>query len=222
MKKNVLNQVKFSELFTIGFIITMLTANVIAVKLVQIGPFVIPAGTIIFPISYIINDVLTEVYGYKVTRKVIWLGFFSNLFLVSVIYMAQILPPAPYWDGQDAYERILGFTPRLLAASFVAYLIGSLINAKVMEIMKSLTRGRWLWSRTIGSTLVGEGLDSIIFMMIAFMGSIPVKAWFTSAITIWLLKTFYETVATPLTYLVVNGVKKVEILKAQKAIIITE
>ena len=214
--KRTLNQVKYLEFFSIGFIVTMLVANIIAVKMLQIGPFTIPAGTIIFPISYIINDVLTEVFGYKIARRVVWMGFFSNLFLVVVVYMAQILPPAPFWDGQQAFERILGFTPRILAASFLAYLVGSLVNAKVMEVMKILTNERYLWSRTIGSTLVGEGIDSFIFMAVAFAGTIPAQNWLKSAFTIWFLKTLYETLVTPLTYIVVNRVKKANNPKSQK------
>lgn len=214
--KRTLNQGNYLEIFSIGFIVTMLVANIIAVKMLQIGPFTIPAGTIIFPISYIINDVLTEVFGYKIARRVIWMGFFSNLFLVVVVYIAQILPPAPFWDGQQAFERILGFTPRILAASFLAYLVGSLVNAKVMEVMKILTNERYLWSRTIGSTLVGEGIDSFIFMAVAFAGTIPEQNWLKSAFTIWFLKTLYETLVTPLTYIVVNRVKKANNPKSQK------
>jgi len=214
--KRTLNQGYYLEIFSIGFIVTMLVANIIAVKMLQIGPFTIPAGTIIFPINYIINDVLTEVFGYKIARRVIWMGFFSNLFLVVVVYIAQILPPAPFWDGQQAFERILGFTPRILAASFLAYLVGSLVNAKVMEVMKILTNERYLWSRTIGSTLVGEGIDSFIFMAVAFAGTIPEQNWLKSAFTIWFLKTLYETLVTPLTYIVVNRVKKANNPKSQK------
>jgi len=214
--KRTLNQGYYLEIFSIGFIVTMLVANIIAVKMLQIGPFTIPAGTIIFPISYIINDVLTEVFGYKIARRVVWMGFFSNLFLVVVVYIAQILPPAPFWDGQQAFERILGFTPRILAASFLAYLVGSLVNAKVMEVMKILTNERYLWSRTIGSTLVGEGIDSFIFMAVAFAGTIPEQNWLKSAFTIWFLKTLYETLVTPLTYIVVNRVKKANNPKSQK------
>jgi len=214
--KRTLNQGNYLEIFSIGFIVTMLVANIIAVKMLQIGPFTIPAGTIIFPINYIINDVLTEVFGYKIARRVIWMGFFSNLFLVVVVYIAQILPPAPFWDGQQAFERILGFTPRILAASFLAYLVGSLVNAKVMEVMKILTNERYLWSRTIGSTLVGEGIDSFIFMAVAFAGTIPEQNWLKSAFTIWFLKTLYETLVTPLTYIVVNRVKKANNPKSQK------
>jgi queuosine precursor transporter len=215
--KNYFRHVNFLDIFTITFIVSLLAANIVGVKLIQVGAFVIPAGTIIFPISYVVNDVLTEVYGFKAARRVIWLGFFSNLFLVLVIYIAQILPSAPFWDGQQAYERILGFAPRILLASFLAYLAGSFANAWVMARMKTLTKERWLWSRTIGSTVLGEGIDSFIFMLVAFSGTVPTQGWVNSAITIWFLKTLYETLATPLTYYIINGVKRREALQPEPA-----
>jgi uncharacterized integral membrane protein (TIGR00697 family) len=192
------------------FISCLITANIAAVKLVEVFGFVLPAGTIIFPISYIFGDVLTEVYGYRQTRKVIWLGFFCNFIVVVVLWVGQVLPPASFWDGQKAYERILGYTPRLLAASFLAYLMGEFANSFVLAKMKMATKGQWLWTRTIGSTLVGEGLDSLVFMTLAFVGTIPGAALFLAILTQWLVKSAYEAVVTPLTYIVVNFLKKKE------------
>lgn len=192
------------------FISCLIVANVIAVKLVNIFGFTMPAGVIIFPISYIFGDILTEVYGYKQARRVIWLGFFCNLLVVTAIYIAQILPGASFWDGQAAYERILGYTPRLLLASFAAYLVGSFANSIVLARLKVRTRGRWLWMRTIGSTLVGEGLDSVVFILVAFAGTVPNAGLPTIIVTQWLTKTLYETIATPLTYQIVNYLKKIE------------
>ena len=143
-----------------GFVTSLLVANIIAVKLIAVGPWILPAGVIIFPLSYLLGDVLTEVYGYGRARRVIWLGFACNLLAVLAIALAQVLPPAGFWDGQAAFERILGYTPRLLLASFLAYLVGEFANAYVLARMKILTQGRWLWTRTIGSTLVGQLLDS--------------------------------------------------------------
>jgi len=207
------------DVFTLLFIVSLLAANIIAVKLVQFGPFIIPAGTIVFPISYIVNDILTEVYGFKTARRVIWLGFFSNLFLVIAIYIAQILPAAPFWNDQQAYEKILGFTPRLLAASFLAYLTGSFLNAWVMSKMKLLTKERWLWTRTIGSTIVGEGVDAVIFITIAFVGTVPAQGLINSVVTIWILKTLYEAISTPFTYYVIDYVKRLENLKQKVSVI---
>ena len=164
-------------LVTAVFITCLITANITAVKLVGVFPglagtggLVLPAAVIIFPISYIFGDVLTEVYGYRQARRVIWLGFFCNLIAVVAIWLGQVMPAASFWDGQAAYERILGYTPRLLAASFLAYLVGGFANSFVLAKMKIATSGRWLWTRTIGSTLVGQGLDSLMFIPLAFVG----------------------------------------------------
>jgi len=192
------------------FVTSLVTANIIGVKLVEISGFVLPAGTIIFPVSYIFGDVLTEVYGYRQARRVIWLGFFCNFIVVVAIWIGQLLPPASFWDGQKAYERILGYTPRLLAASFLAYLLGEFANSFVLAKMKIATKGRWLWTRTIGSTLVGEGLDSLVFMILAFAGTIPMVALLLAILTQWLAKSAYEAAVTPLTYAVVNFLKRKE------------
>jgi hypothetical protein len=197
-------------LIVAGFITCLITANIVAVKLIGVFGLVLPAGTVIFPISYIFGDVLTEVYGYRVARRVIWLGFACNLLAVAAIWLAQVLPAASFWDGQAAYERILGYTPRLLIASFLAYLVGEFANSMVLAKMKIATRGKWLWSRTIGSTFVGEGLDSFVFITVAFVGSIPAGEMVSVIVTQWLAKSAYETVATPLTYAVVNFLKRKE------------
>jgi queuosine precursor transporter len=192
------------------FVTCLITANITAVKLVSVFGFILPAAIFIFPISYITGDVLTEVYGYSRARKVIWLGFVCNFIVVLFIWIGQILPPAVFWDGQTAYERILGYTPRLLVASFLAYLVGEFANSFVLAKMKIATGGRWLWLRTIGSTLVGQGLDSAIFITIAFAGSIPRKGLLIAIITQWLAKSVYEALVTPLTYAVVNFLKRKE------------
>ena len=192
------------------FITCLITANIAAVKLIEVFRFVLPAGTIIFPISYIFGDVLTEVYGYRQARRVIWLGFFCNFIVVVALWIGQVLPPASFWDGQKAYERILGYTPRLLVASFLAYLVGEFANSFVLAKMKIATKGRWLWTRTIGSTLVGEGFDSLVFMTLAFAGTMPAGALLSAILTQWLVKSAYEAVVTPLTYIVVNFLKRKE------------
>jgi len=192
------------------FITSLITSNIIAVKLVNILGLILPAGIIIFPISYIFGDVLTEVYGYRQARRVIWLGFFCNLVAVIAIWMTQILPAASFWDGQAAYERILGYTPRLLLASFLAYMVGEFANSFVLAKMKIATKGRWLWTRTIGSTLVGQGLDSMVFMTLAFVGTIPLTVLAGAIVVQWLSKSAYEAIVTPLTYKAVDFLKKKE------------
>ena len=197
-------------LVTSIFITCLITSNIIAVKLVNIFGLILPAAILIFPISYIFGDVLTEVYGYRQARQVIWLGFFCNLIAVVAIWLGQILPAASFWDGQAAYERILGYTPRLLGASFLAYLVGGFANSFVLAKMKIATNGRWLWARTIGSTLVGQGLDSLVFMTLAFIGTIPLTVLAGAIVAQWLSKSVYEAIITPLTYVLVNFLKKRE------------
>jgi uncharacterized integral membrane protein (TIGR00697 family) len=192
------------------FVACLIAANVTAVKLVGILGFIVPAGVVVFPISYIVGDVLTEVYGYGVARRVIWLGFLCNLIAVFAFVVGGWLPAAPIWDAQGAYERILGYTPRLLAASFLAYLVGEFANSYVLAKMKLATEGRWLWSRTIGSTLVGQGLDSLVFVAVAFFGVIPLPAILAAAASQWIFKSVYEALATPATYVVVGRLKRAE------------
>ena len=190
------------------FVTCLITANITAIKLIHVFGLVLPAAVLIFPISYIIGDVLTEVYGYRQARKVIWLGFLCNLIFVVFAWVGQILPPAPFWEGQAAYRSILGYTPRLLVASICGYLVGEFANSFVLARMKVLTQGRWLWTRTIGSTIVGEGLDSAIFITLAFIGTpsfLPVMIVYH-----WLTKTAIETIATPATYAIVSSLKRRE------------
>jgi uncharacterized integral membrane protein (TIGR00697 family) len=192
------------------FVTCLITANIIAVKIILLFGFLVPAGIIIFPLSYLFGDVLTEVYGYGAARRVIWLGFACNLLTVIAIYIAGLATPAPFWQGQAAYSAILGFTPRLLLASFIAYLVGEFTNSFVLAKLKIATKGRWLWTRTIGSTLIGEGFDTLIFITVAFWGIIPSSMLLTTILTQWVFKVAYEVVATPFTYLIVGFLKRKE------------
>ena len=206
---------RFSPLFllvTALFVTALVTANIIAVKLVRIADFILPAGVIVFPLSYIVGDILTEVYGYRMARVVIWLGFVCNAVVVLFIWVAGLLPAAPDWEAQDAYQRILGYTPRLLLASFAGYLVGEFTNAFVMARMKVLTSGRWLWTRTIGSTIVGQGLDSLVFIGIAFGGTVAPVTLGGIILAQWVAKVVYEVAATPLTYALVGFLKRKESL----------
>ena len=189
------------------FVTCLLTANTMATKLVTVVGVVVPAAIVIFPVSYIVGDVLTEVWGYGVTRRVIWLGFGCNALMVAALWVGGALPPAPFWKGQEAYETIFGHTPRVLAASFLAYLVGEFANAFVLAKVKIATRGRWLWLRTIGSTVVGQGLDSAAFVTLAFAGIVPAGALPSIIAAQWLLKVVYEAAATPFTYAAVGWLK---------------
>ena len=190
------------------FVTTLIVSNIIAVKLIDVAGAILPAAIIIFPMSYIVGDVLTEVYGYRRARRVIWLGFACNLLAVAAIALAGALPAAGFWDGQPAYDRILGAAPRILGASFVAYLVGEFANSYVLARLKVATKGRWLWTRTIGSTIIGQGLDSAVFMTVAFAGIIPLEGLVAAVLTQWLVKTAYEALAPPLTYAVVGFLKR--------------
>jgi hypothetical protein len=197
-------------LVTVLFVACLIAANITATKLIEPWGLVMDAGTIVFPLSYILGDVLTEVYGFRAARRVIWLGFLANLLVVAAIALAGVVPGASFWDGQAAYDQILGFTPRILAASFCAYLVGEFANSVVLAKMKVATGGRHLWTRTIGSTLVGQGLDSLIFVTLAFSGVIPFEAMLVMIATQWLVKSAYEALATPVTYAVVGFLKRRE------------
>jgi len=210
---------RWLPIITAVFVTSLIVSNIIAVKLISVGPFLLPAAILIFPISYIFGDILTEVYGYARARRVIWIGFACNLLAVLIIWVSIELPPAPFWkmrgfesgqSSQQAYRAIFGFTPRILAASFVAYLFGEFLNSFVLAKMKIATTGRHLWLRTIGSTLIGQLADSVIFISLAFYGTIPLTALVQMIITQWLTKSAYEALVTPFTYLVVNYLKRAE------------
>jgi uncharacterized integral membrane protein (TIGR00697 family) len=203
------------------FVTCLIVANIIAVKPVDLPlGLVAPAGIVVFPLSYLFGDVLTEVYGYAAARRVIWLGFACNLLVVLAIAVGGALPGASFagWGAseQAAYEGILGFTPVLLVASFCAYLAGEFLNAFVLAKLKIATRGRWLWTRTISSTVVGQGVDSAIFITLVFglARHAPALAVVTLVLSQWLLKVLYEVVATPFTYAVVTYLKRREGLDA--------
>jgi len=192
------------------FVTCLVISNVIAVKLVMVQGLVLPAGIVVFPLSYLLADVLTEVYGYRAARRVIWLGFFCNLLAVIAIWVGGLLPAAPFWDGASAYERILGATPRILAASLAAYLVGEFANTMIMSRLKLAMAGRHLWARAIASTLVGQGLDSAVFITIAFWGQMHLPILLGAVVTQWLVKSAYEALAAPLTYAMVGFLKRRE------------
>jgi len=189
------------------FVTCLLAANTIAAKLIVVGGVTLTAGIVIFPISYVLGDVLTEVWGYAAARRVIWLGFACNALMVAAVWLGGELPAAPFWNGDAAYAAILGQTPRIVAASFVAYLVGEFANAFVLAKLKLATHGRWLWVRTIGSTVVGQALDSGVFVTLAFVGTVPAGVLTQIVAGQWLAKVLYEAAATPLTYVAVGWLK---------------
>ncbi len=202
-----------------AFTTALVVSNIIAVKIVDVAGLQLPAAVILFPLAYIFGDILTEVYGYARARRAIWTGFACNLLAVIAIWIGGLLPPSAWWtagtypsptEADQAYHAILGFTPRLLVASFSAYLLGEFLNAFVLARLKVRTAGRHLWLRTISSTLVGQAVDSAAFLTLAFAGLMPAAALAQMIVTQWLVKSAYEALATPLTYLVVNALKRAE------------
>ncbi|MGE5549900.1 MAG: queuosine precursor transporter [Bacteroidota bacterium] len=204
---------KVSVLFlvlTTVFVTCLLISNIIVGKLISIFGIVLPAAVILFPLTYLFGDVLTEVYGFERTRLVIWLGFAANVFMALVILAAIRLPYPAFWRGQEAFRAVLGFTPRVVAASLAAYFVGEFTNSAVMSRMKVLTGGRWLWLRAIGSTVAGEGVDTLVFLTGAFLGVYPLATLASMICAQFLWKVLYEAAATPLTYRIVGWVKRRE------------
>lgn len=201
---------RYYDLVMVAFVAVLMISNVASSKIVVLGPFTFDGGTLLFPLSYIFGDILTEVYGYARSRRVIWAGFAAAALMALVFAAVGALPPAPGWEQQPAFEAILGLTPRIVIASLVAYWVGSFSNAWVMARLKLATQGRWLWLRTIGSTLVGEGIDTLLFVLIAFWGVLPGSLLWAVVISNYVFKCGLEAAFTPITYRVVNGLKRAE------------
>jgi hypothetical protein len=204
---------KVSVLFMLAgilFATCLLISNILASKIMMVGPWAAPAGVLIFPLAYIINDVIAEVWGYQKARLIIWAGFGVNVLAVLFFSAGIVVPSAAFWTGQEAFATTLGSAPRIVAASLLAYLLGSFLNAFVMSKFKVLTRGKGFSVRAVVSTLVGEGADSLIFITVAFAGIFPLNAILSMIATQALIKTVYEIAVLPLTIWVVKKVKEVE------------
>ena len=194
-----------------SFVAILLLSNLIgAAKLAQIDGYTFGAGILFFPVSYVIGDVLTEVYGYANARRCVWMGFFALIFMAFMSYVVVAMPPAQGWDGQAAYESVFGSTWRIVLASITAFWAGEFVNSFVLAKMKIWTAGKHLWSRTIGSTVFGQAVDSMIFYPVAFLGIWTPGQVLTVMVTNWLLKVVWEAVLTPVTYAVVGWLKKRE------------
>lgn len=202
---------RFYDFVMAAFVAVLLLSNVIgAAKLAQVGGFVFGAGILFFPISYVLGDVLTEVYGYARARRCIWAGFAALIFMAFMSWAVVAMPPAPGWPNQPAYEAVFGAVPRIVLASIVAFWAGEFVNSYVLARMKLWTGGRLLWTRTIGSTVFGQGVDSLIFYPVAFAGIWSTEQVLTVMVTNWGLKVLWEAVLTPVTYVVVNTLKRAE------------
>jgi uncharacterized integral membrane protein (TIGR00697 family) len=201
---------RYFDLITALFVAVLLISNVASSKILELGPFTFDGGTLLFPISYIFGDILTEVYGYRRSRRVIWTGFACAGLMAGVLALVGALPPAEGWQHQDAYEAILGTTPRIVLGSLIAYFAGEFSNSYTLAKMKILTQGRWLWTRTIGSTLVGEAVDTVLFVTIAFAGSLPWPLFWSIIISNYLFKVGLEAAMTPVTYQATDFLKRTE------------
>lgn len=196
--------------FSILFCVCLITANVLETKQISLGVFNITGGLIVFPVSYIINDCVCEVWGYRKARLLIWLGFAMNFLFVLFGAIADAIPGAPYWNNDEGFHAVFGLAPRIAAASFVAFLVGSFVNAYVMSRMKINSDGRNFSLRAILSTIFGEGADSLIFFPLALYGVVPTAELPIFILTQVVLKTLYEVVVLPVTIYVVKKTKQIE------------
>jgi queuosine precursor transporter len=189
------------------FVACLLISNIVAQKLIEVGPFVFTAGILLFPVTYIIGDVLTEIYGFRRAKQVIWLGFGASLFMTLFLAIVVAIPPADGWNGQESFASTFTAVPRIVLASMAGYLAGEFANSFVLSRLKLRMQGRHLWVRTISSTVIGQGLDTAIFAIIAFGGLVPGSVILTAIWSGYLFKVVYEIMATPLTYLVVGKLR---------------
>ena len=211
---------RYYDLLVHVFVVVLLVSNLVAQKLcsigpftingIEFGPFLISGAQILFPVTYIFGDIFVEVYGYSASRRAIWIGFLSSALLATMAQITTSLPPAPEFHNQEAFEKVFGFVPRVLAASLVAYWCGEFANAFVMSKMKIWTNGKHLWTRTVGSTVVGQFIDTVVVITIVFIGVQSFPTMLNLMVTGYTAKVLYEAAATPLTYWVVNRLKRIE------------
>lgn len=201
---------KYLSTISVLFVAVLLISDIASTKITDIGWLTFDAGTLLFPLTYIFGDVLTEVYGYKKSRRVIWLGLFCAFLMSMVFYIVGKLPADASWNGQEAYDMILGQTPRIVLASLIAFFSGEFSNSYVLAKMKIWTKGKMLWARTIGSTVVGELVDTVLFVLIAFWGVLPTDVLMVIILSNYIFKTGVEVLFTPITYKVIGFLKKKE------------
>ncbi len=197
----------YYDLIVAAFVAVLLISNIAAIKLIKIGPIITDGGAVLFPLAYIFGDILTEVYGYSYTRRAIWAGFSMMIIAVVAFTIVQFMPPAPEWFKQEAYVAILGFLPRIVLASLVAYLVGEFLNSFVLAKLKVKHGGEQLWVRLIGSTVVGEFFDTVVFGLIAFSGKLKPLSMVNFVLVGWIFKTMVEVVMLPITYKLIHFLK---------------
>ena len=203
-------QFRYYDILVHIFVVLLLISNLVGQKITAIGPVRVGGAELLFPITYIFGDVFTEVYGYGASRRAIWIGFFASTLLSLMCVFMVWLPPAPGWNNQDAYRTVFYQVPRMVAASLIAYWCGEFANSFVLAKMKLWTAGKYLWTRTVGSTVVGQAVDTAVFMTLAFGGSLTRSLIVSLVIWSYLFKVLYEGIATPITYAIVNFLKRSE------------
>jgi len=202
---------RYLELITGLFVAVLLISNVASTKFVQLGPFTFDGGTLLFPLSYIFGDILTEVYGYARSRRVIWTGFAAALLMALTFGLVALLPASSGTEPlSDAFELLLGLVPRIVTASLIAYVVGEFANAYTLAKLKIATGGRYLWARALSSTVVGQAVDTVLFVVIAFVGVPDAPSLLTLMVSNYVFKLLVEVVLLPLTYVVVNALKQSE------------
>ena len=198
------------DTLTIGFIVVLLVSNLVGPKICQIGPLQVSGAQLLFPVTYICGDIFTEVYGYAASRRAIWMGFFGMGLLTVMGEIAVELPPSPGWPDQQAFATVFGLVPRFAIASLIAYWAGEFVNSYTMARLKLVTRGRFLWTRTIGSTVSGQLVDTVVLVLVAFWGVRTPSQMLVMIASSYAFKVAYETLATPITYIIVLWLKRVE------------
>ena len=207
----------YLDTLTIVFVVVLVISNLVGPKMCQVGPFKLSGAELLFPITYIFGDVFTEVYGYAASRRAIWMGFLAMGLLSVFGEIAVALPPAPDWHNQQAFATVFGLVPRFAIASLVAYWAGEFTNSYTLARMKLVTKGRWLWTRTVGSTVTGQAVDTATIIVVAFWGLHPAKMLAWMIFSSYVVKVAVEVIATPFTYLVVGWLKRVEGVDAYDA-----
>jgi uncharacterized integral membrane protein (TIGR00697 family) len=201
---------KYLDVLTTTFVVVLLVSNLVAQKICMIGPLAVSGAVLLFPVTYIFGDIFTEVYGFAASRRAIWLGTFGTALLYAMGVIVISLPGAPGWSNQHAFEVVFGFLPRIQTASLIAFWAGDFANSYTMARMKLLTNGRMLWTRTVGSTVVGQAIDTTLVIVLTFGGKYAVPTLMNMILTGYFLKVSYEVLATPLTYVVVAALKRAE------------
>jgi queuosine precursor transporter len=205
-----MNRYKYLDTLVLIFVVVLLVSNLVAQKVCRLGPLTVSGAELLFPITYIFGDVFTEVYGYKESRRAIWIGFMASALLSAAGALAVALPADPSWHNQQAFETVFGLIPRFVAASLIAYWVGEFANAFTLARLKVLTQGKWLWTRTVGSTVVGQFFDTVLVMVISFAGMVSSSTLVHLIVSSYLVKVVYEILATPLTYAGVGWLKRKE------------